>query len=139
VHVSKLKGLRTCVCFGWPERWPIFAELGAEVMRSREPKNWRGCNTFMERKWRKEGGFLSAYFCCCNWVRNSSTGFNLPMKGTRTVQKLAAQSDVIIASYKPGDAEKLGVAYEQLKANNEQLIYGQITGYGADDRVKNQV
>jgi crotonobetainyl-CoA:carnitine CoA-transferase CaiB-like acyl-CoA transferase len=52
------------------------------------------------------------------------------------VQKLAAKSDIVIASYKPGDAEKLGVSYGQLKTNNEQLIYGQVTGYGSDnDRV----
>lgn len=50
--------------------------------------------------------------------------------------KLASKSDIVIASYKPGDAEKLGVSYQQLSANNRKLIYGQITGYGSEnDRV----
>jgi crotonobetainyl-CoA:carnitine CoA-transferase CaiB-like acyl-CoA transferase len=52
------------------------------------------------------------------------------------VKKLSSRADIIIASYKPGDAEKLGVSYQQLKLNNHRLIYGQITGYGSeDDRV----
>jgi crotonobetainyl-CoA:carnitine CoA-transferase CaiB-like acyl-CoA transferase len=58
-------------------------------------------------------------------------------KGDReVVHKLVANSDLVIASYKPGDSEKLGMSYEQLKVFNPQLIYGQITGYGAEnDRV----
>ena len=39
----------------------------------------------------------------------------------------------MIASYKPGDAEKLGVDYRTLSRQNPGLIYGQITGYGADN------
>jgi len=78
----------------------------------------------------------SAYFCSVNWGKKSvAIDLNSP-EGKLQVQKLASQSDLIIASYKPGDAEKLGVSYDQLRTTNEKLIYGQITGYGTDtDRV----
>jgi len=39
----------------------------------------------------------------------------------------------VVASYKPGDAEKLKVDYETLQEINPRLIYAQITGYGTSD------
>jgi crotonobetainyl-CoA:carnitine CoA-transferase CaiB-like acyl-CoA transferase len=64
------------------------------------------------------------------------TGSQFTSEGKIERTKTGSQSDLIIASYKPGDAEKLGVSYQQLKSINEKLIYGQITGYGSDnDRV----
>merc|ERR1711904_549859 len=41
--------------------------------------------------------------------------------------------DVVVASYKPGDAEKLGVDAKSLRKVSPKLIYAQITGYGLDD------
>src|SRR5208282_6037605 len=88
------------------------------------------------RLWKAPGELTddrSAYFCSCNWGKKS-VALDLTVEGDlKIVKKLAEKSDIIIASYKPGDAEKLGVAYEQLRTNNQQLIYGQITGYGSDD------
>jgi len=49
------------------------------------------------------------------------------------VHKLIKCADVVIASYKPGDAEKLGVDYATLSVLNPGLIYGQITGYGSSN------
>ncbi len=46
---------------------------------------------------------------------------------------MVIEADIVVASYKPGDPEKLGVSYEQLSAINPGLIYGHITGYGSDD------
>jgi crotonobetainyl-CoA:carnitine CoA-transferase CaiB-like acyl-CoA transferase len=71
-----------------------------------------------------------------NWGKKSVAVDLTTEEGKRIVQKLASQSDIIIASYKPGDAEKLGVSYQQLSTTNKQLIYGQISGYGPNnDRV----
>src|SRR5690606_40796694 len=50
------------------------------------------------------------------------------------VYKLAAKADVVIASYKPGDAEKLQVDYHTLAQLNPDLVYGHITGYGLEDQ-----
>ena len=41
--------------------------------------------------------------------------------------------DIVVASYKPGDAEKLEVDYKTFSRLNPRLIYAQITGYGAHD------
>jgi crotonobetainyl-CoA:carnitine CoA-transferase CaiB-like acyl-CoA transferase len=53
-------------------------------------------------------------------------------QGRDVLYSLLSAADVIIASYKPGDAEKLGVAYNEVKKHNPNIIYGHITGYGND-------
>ena len=130
-----LKVLELASVLAGPSVGQFFAELGAEVIKVENLKSGGDVTRTWKIAGEKEGD-LSAYFCSCNWGKKS-VAIDLSIKqGRETIQKLAAQSDIIIASYKPGDAEKLGVSYEQLKMNNAQLIYGQITGYGSDnDRV----
>lgn len=130
-----LKVLELASVLAGPSVGQFFAELGAQVIKI-ENLNTGGDVT---RSWKGTGEQTddrSAYFCSVNWGKKSvAIDLNTP-EGKETVIKLASKSDVIIASYKPGDAEKLGVSYQQLKTKNEQLIYGQITGYGStNDRV----
>ena len=115
-----------------PSVGQFFAELGATVIKVENLKTGGD----VTRSWKTSGekeGDLSAYFCCCNWGKKSVAVDLTENEGKAIVQKLAAQAHIVIASYKPGDAEKLGVSYQQLSMNNAQLIYGQITGYGSDD------
>ena len=118
-----------------PSVGQFFAELGAEVIKIENLLTGGD----VTRSWKVPGekaGDRSAYFCSCNWGKKSVALDLTSSKGRDIVQKLAARSDIVIASYKPGDAEILGVSYEQLAPTNPQLIYGQITGYGRDnDRV----
>lgn len=115
-----------------PSVGQFFAELGAEVIKV-ENSTTGGDVT---RSWKTTGEETddrSAYFCSCNWGKKS-IALDLRLEADREkVLKLAARADIVVASYKPGDAEKLGVGYEQLKIRNEKLIYGQINGYGSDD------
>lgn len=130
-----LKVLELASVLAGPSVGQFFAELGAEVIKVENLKTggditrtWRGKNETTDDR--------SAYFCSVNWGKKSVAIDLRTTLGKSAVQKLAKQTDIIIASYKPGDAEKLGVAYQQLSDNNKQLIYGQITGYGSDiDRV----
>jgi crotonobetainyl-CoA:carnitine CoA-transferase CaiB-like acyl-CoA transferase len=133
--LKDLKVLELASVLAGPSVGQFFAELGAEVIKIENLKT-RGDVT---RTWKSAGEKTddrSAYFCSVNWGKKSVAVDLNSDEGKRIVQKIAAQSDIVIASYKPGDAEKLGVAYEQLRTANQQLIYGQITGYGSDnDRV----
>jgi crotonobetainyl-CoA:carnitine CoA-transferase CaiB-like acyl-CoA transferase len=45
---------------------------------------------------------------------------------------LAAHADVLIESFSPGTAERLGIGYEVLSARNPRLIYGSVTAWGRD-------
>lgn len=132
---KNLKVLELASVLAGPSVGQFFAELGAEVIKIENLKSGGD----VTRTWKIAGekqGDLSAYFCSCNWGKKSVAIDLSSAQGKETVRKIAGKSDLVIASYKPGDAEKLGVAYEQLKIDNAQLIYGQITGYGSDnDRV----
>ena len=43
---------------------------------------------------------------------------------------LALSSDVVIDNFRPGVAERLGLGYEELAADNPRLVYASITGFG---------
>src|SRR5260221_576496 len=127
-----LKVLELASVLAGPSVGQFFAELGAEVIKIENPK----IGGDVTRGWKIPGESTddcSAYFCSCNWGKKSVALDLTIEKDLEIVKKLAAKSDIIIASYKPGDAEKLGVSYLQLKTYNPKLIYGQITGYGSDD------
>jgi len=47
------------------------------------------------------------------------------------VRRLAAQADVVVESFGPGSAARLGIGAEQLRALNPRLIYCSISGYGS--------
>jgi crotonobetainyl-CoA:carnitine CoA-transferase CaiB-like acyl-CoA transferase len=130
-----LKVLELASVLAGPSVGQFFAELGAQVIKV-ENLNAGGDIT---RTWKGNGEQTddrSAYFCSVNWGKKSVAIDLNSGAGKAVVHKLAAKSDVVIASYKPGDAQKLGVSYQQLRSNNKQLIYGQITGYGSsNDRV----
>lgn len=51
--------------------------------------------------------------------------------GQEQVQKLAANSDVIIENYKPGIADSLGIGYQHLSSINPSLIYCSMTCFGS--------
>ena len=46
------------------------------------------------------------------------------------VQQLARGADIVVANFRPGQAERLGLAYEQLAAENPGLIFAENTAYG---------
>jgi alpha-methylacyl-CoA racemase len=51
-------------------------------------------------------------------------------KGRDAFLRLASQADVIVDSFRPGVADKLGVGFEAVHAYNPRLIYCATSGYG---------
>jgi crotonobetainyl-CoA:carnitine CoA-transferase CaiB-like acyl-CoA transferase len=106
------------------------AELGASVVKV-ENLLTRGDVT---RTWKLPSEDpetnISGYFSCVNWGKKSlAIDLNKP-EGLDIVYRLTEVSDIVLVSYKPGDAEKLKVDYNTLKQHNKSLIYAHLTGYG---------
>ncbi len=127
-----LRVLELASVLAGPAVGQFFAELGAEVIKVENlrtggdvTRTWKGRDEQTDDR--------SAYFCSVNWGKKSISVDLSSLEGKSIVLQLASKSDIVIASYKPGDAEKLGVSYQQLSINHHQLIYGQITGYGSDN------
>lgn len=106
----------------------VLADLGAEVIKIEHPQ--RGDDT---RDWGiRVGGRNTCYFNSVN--RNKrSVGVDLAdPEGLAIVRALAAKSDVLIQNFKTGGADRLGLGYAALSAENPGLIYCSIAGYGSD-------
>jgi len=111
-----------------PQVGQFFAELGAEVLKIESPagdvtRSWKTSHEPADTD-------VSAYFAASNWGKQSVVLNLTTESGQATLLRLAATADIVLASYKPGDAEKLRADYATLSAANPRLIYGHLTGYG---------
>jgi alpha-methylacyl-CoA racemase len=52
--------------------------------------------------------------------------------GVGVVLDLAARADVLVESFRPGVAERLGIGPDECLARNQRLVYGRMTGWGQD-------
>ncbi len=104
----------------------MLADMGAEVIKVEMPGTGDD-----SRAWGPpfvEGE--SAYFMSINRNKKSIT---LDMKGGKAIEiimKLIKGSDVLVENFRPGAMERLGLAYQQVKAVNPRLVYCSISGFG---------
>ncbi|MDX1902807.1 MAG: CoA transferase [Thermonemataceae bacterium] len=130
MYLSGLKVIELASVLAAPSVGQFLAELGAEVIKIENPIT-KGDVT---RSWRlsteSPQNSISAYFSAINWGK---TSLSLNISEENNLQKLyelVRSADIILASYKPQDAEKLKVDYATLSQINPTIIYGHITGYG---------
>ena len=129
-QLKHLKVLELASVLAGPGVGQFFAELGADVIKV-ENFTTGGDITRTWKTSHEKTDDRSAYFCAVNWGKRSIAIDLTKKEGQQIIHELAAKSDIVIASYKPGDARKLNVDYETLSTLNPGLIYGQISGYGS--------
>jgi formyl-CoA transferase/CoA:oxalate CoA-transferase len=104
----------------------ILADLGAEIIKIEEPGKGDG-----SRQWGPP--FIdseSSYYLSVNRNKKSiSLNLKAP-RGVEIFNKMASSADVVLESYRPGVAERLGIGYTSLSAVNPRLIYCSISGFG---------
>jgi crotonobetainyl-CoA:carnitine CoA-transferase CaiB-like acyl-CoA transferase len=106
----------------------VLGDLGADVIKVEHPE--RGDDT---RDWGlRTGPSNTSYFDSVN--RNKrSIGIDLTdPEGLAQVRALARQSDVVVQNFKTGGADRLGLGYAALSAENPRLIYCSVSGYASD-------
>ena len=104
----------------------VLSDYGAEVIKVERPGVGDGT-----RQWGPPWvGSESAYFLSVNRGKKSVTLDLKRPEGRDLVRRLARRSDVLIENFKPGTADRLGLGYPDLAAENPGLIYCSITGYG---------
>ncbi len=103
----------------------MLAELGAEVIKIEDPAG----GDPMRRLPPLVGG-RGLYDLLLNRGKKS-VGVDLKTAAGRAiVERLTARADVVIESFRPGTARRLGVSAEQVRARNPRIIHCAITGYG---------
>ncbi len=128
--LSDIKVLELANVLAGPSVGAMFAELGATVIKLENPQT----NGDVTRSWKlsteEADTDISAYFSCVNWGKKSLALDLSQVEGLNILYQIIPHFDIVLVSYKPGDAEKLGVDYVRLQQLNPKIIYGHITGYG---------
>jgi crotonobetainyl-CoA:carnitine CoA-transferase CaiB-like acyl-CoA transferase len=127
-----LKVVELAAVLAGPAVGSFFAELGAEVLKI-ENKTTRGDVT---RSWRlaneSKDSPVSAYYAAVNYGKKVMLLDLTDSADHAVVMEEIRKADVLIANFKKGDDEKFGFDYSTVKQVNTGLIYGAITGFGAD-------
>jgi crotonobetainyl-CoA:carnitine CoA-transferase CaiB-like acyl-CoA transferase len=129
--MNPLQGLRvidlTRILAG-PYCTQALADAGADVVKIEEPR--KGDDT---RAWGPPFvGGESAYFLAVNRGKRSLTLDLKHPEGRRILRVLLDGADVVVENFRPGTMEKLGFAYEAVRARNPRIVYASVSGYGED-------
>lgn len=107
----------------------LLGDLGCDVIKV-EPLEGEATRRSFGTKasWGETPGFL-------NLNRNKrSIALDLKSEGGQAIfHQLAAQCDVVIQNFRPGVAERLGIAYEHLKPLNDRLVFCSISAFGSSE------
>jgi alpha-methylacyl-CoA racemase len=103
----------------------ILADLGAEVIKVESPLVGDPLRLLPPQI-----GGESCYFLSVNRNKKSVALNFRRSEGHEVLQRLAGSADVLIESYRPGQAAELGIGYEDLRVTNPALIYCSISGFG---------
>lgn len=113
-----------------PAAAQYLADMGADVIKVEEPINgpherrWSGAESFVNG--------VSTFFMLAN--RNvRSIGIDLKdPDGQALARRLCQSADVVLANFRPGVMERLGLGYDDLSKDNPRLVYAEASGYGSD-------
>jgi len=128
--LKDIKVLELANVLAGPSVGVALAELGATVIKVENLLTHGDVTRTWKLPTEDSETDISGYFSCVNWGKKSISLNLNKQEGLDIVYKLTEVSDIVLVSYKPGDAEKLGVDYNTLKARNNRLIYAHLTGYG---------
>ena len=106
----------------------VLADLGADVIKLERPGSGDPTRAWGPPFAQGE----SAYYLCVNRGKRSLTLDLGDPAGLAVARELALRSDIVLESFVPGGASKLGLGYEQLAELRPELVYGSISGYPAD-------
>jgi len=103
----------------------LLADLGADVVKVEDPRGGDGMRTLPPL-----ASGRNAYFEALNRNKRSLTlDLRSPAAGA-VLAALAAQSDVIVDSFRPSTARRLGVDAATLSAAHPRLVCASISGFG---------
>lgn len=103
----------------------ILGDLGADVIKVEAPRG--DSSRMMGFPFR---GGLSPLFTQFN---RNKRALSIDLKlaaGTEVARRLVRSADVVLENYRPGVADRLGIGYDALSAENAGLVYVAISGFG---------
>ena len=105
----------------------LLGDMGAEVIKIEGPGKG---DPLRDQGVIRDG--LSWYYASYNRNKKSLTLNLRTDQGKAILEKLVAESDVLVENYRPGVMAKMGFGYDRLKELKPDIIYCGLSGFGAD-------
>ncbi len=117
----------------------ILGDQGASVIKVEAP----GIGDVLRYIGTSKNG-MSGLFHVCNRGKRAIVLNLSEERGLAVLKDLARNSDVVIQNFRPGVVDRMGIGYDALRAENPELIYVSISGFGpsgpySDKRVYDNV
>ncbi|TNF18359.1 MAG: CoA transferase [Rhodobacteraceae bacterium] len=106
------------------------ADLGAEVIKIERPDGGDLCRAMVVNEQRLDGDSL--VFHTFNRGKKSVAADLKNPGDLARVRALVGTADVMIHNFRPGVMERIGLGFEAVQALNPGLVYGAVSGYGAE-------
>lgn len=106
------------------------ADLGARVIKVERPETGDICRELYVSDIRIDGE--STTFHAINRNKESFVADLKTEAGLRKLQALLRRADVMMHNFRPGVTDRLGLGYDAIRALKPDIIYGSISGYGAE-------
>jgi CoA:oxalate CoA-transferase len=106
------------------------ADLGARVIKIERPRTGDIC-----RQLYVSNVVLDNDSTTFHSINRNKESFAADLKigaDRERVKRLLEKADVVLHNFRPGVMERLGFSYDDVRAYNNNVIYGTITGYGND-------
>lgn len=112
------------------------ALLGAEVIKVERPGGGDLARQLGADPDRNKAG-MGVSFLAQNAQKSSITLDMKHARGKELLKRLVKTADVLVENFRPGVMNRLGLGFEILQAENPNLIYCAISGFGQDGPWKN--
>jgi crotonobetainyl-CoA:carnitine CoA-transferase CaiB-like acyl-CoA transferase len=104
----------------------ILGDMGADVIKIEQPQRGDDTRNWAPPTWNGQ----STTFLSANRNKRSLAVDLNSRQGVEIIRSLARQADIVVESFRPGSLEKRGLGYEELKKDNEGLIFCSLSAFG---------
>jgi crotonobetainyl-CoA:carnitine CoA-transferase CaiB-like acyl-CoA transferase len=129
-HASALQGIRVLDFtqqVSGPLATMLLADFGADVIKVEPPEG-----EAMRRTGETFFAGEAVYFLSLNRNKRGIVLDLATPEGRETAQRMAREVDIVAENFRPGVAERLGIDYATLSAQNPRLIYLSTSAFGRD-------
>ncbi|HEY1212233.1 MAG TPA: CoA transferase, partial [Bryobacteraceae bacterium] len=106
------------------------ADMGARVIKIERPGIGDICRQLYVSDTRIEGE--STIFHAINRNKQSYAADLKNEKDLEKIKRLIEKADIVLHNFRPGVMERIGLDYATVKAIKKDIIYGEVSGYGAE-------
>ena len=120
-----VKVLDLSIALTGPYAASLMADQGAEVIKIERP----GIGDIARYVGVMVNGMSALYLVCNRGKRSIALDIQTD-EGRDIARRLAADADVVIENFRPGVMDRLGLGYDDIRADNADVIYVSMSGFG---------